>query len=60
MIRMLNNLKPHGLTSVEDLKLDPHTFKTVLNENMVLITKALQNQMISPAFEVRKYFTIFR
>ncbi len=55
MLRMLNNLKPHGLSSVEDLKLDAHTFKAVLNENMVLITKAMQNQLIIPGFEVPTY-----
>ena len=45
MIRLLNNLKAPGLTSIEDLKLDANSFKSVLNENMVLITKALQNQV---------------
>ena len=51
MMRKLDNLKPHTLPSVEDLKLDAGTFKAVLSENVVLITKALQNQMIIPAFE---------
>lgn len=51
MMRMLNNLRPHTISSVEDLKVDLNTFKTVLSENVVLITKALQNQMIIPAFE---------
>jgi len=51
MIRLLNNLKAPGLNSIEDLKLDANSFKSVLNENMVLITKALSNQMIIPAFD---------
>ena len=51
MMKMLNTLKPYTVSSVEDLKLDLNTFKTVLSENVVLITKALQNQMIIPAFD---------
>ncbi len=51
MMRMLKALKPHALASVEELKLEIGTFKTVLSENVVLVTKALQNQMIIPAFE---------
>ena len=51
MMRMLENLKPYALPSIEDLKLDVQTFKSVLCENVVLVTKALQNQMIIPAFE---------
>lgn len=50
MTRMLRALKPNGM-AMEDLKLDVGTFKTVLSENVVLITKALQNQVIIPAFE---------
>ena len=48
---MLENFKPHTLESVQQLKLDPVTFKTVLSENIVLITKAFRNQMVIPAFE---------
>ena len=50
-MQMLNKLKPHTLAMVEDLKLDATTFLAVLRENVVLITKALQNHMIIPAFE---------
>ncbi|TRY67038.1 hypothetical protein TCAL_07223 [Tigriopus californicus] len=51
MMRMLDNLKPHALKTVEKLKLDPITFKSVVGENIVLITKAFRNQMVIPAFE---------
>jgi hypothetical protein len=51
MMHMLNTLKPHKLPSVEDLKLDVCVFKSVVSENVVLITKALQNKMIIPAFD---------
>ncbi|XP_059081128.1 glutaminase liver isoform, mitochondrial-like isoform X2 [Tigriopus californicus] len=52
MMKMLHKLKPHTLSSVEDLKLDVQTFTTVMRENVVLITKALHNHMIIPAFDV--------
>lgn len=51
MMLMLENFKPPTLESVEQLRLDPVTFKTVLSENIVLITKAFRNQMVIPAFE---------
>lgn len=51
-MKMLHKLKPHTLGSVEDLKLDVQTFTTVMRENVVLITKALHNHMIIPAFDV--------
>lgn len=51
MISILEKLKPPSLKDVEQLKLDPLSFKTVLNENIVLITKAFRNQMVIPAFE---------
>ncbi len=51
MMKMLHTLRPYTLSSVEDLKLDLGTFKTVIAENVVLITKALQNQLVIPAFE---------
>ena len=51
MMSMLEKLKPPSLKSVDQLKLDPLSFKTVVNENIVLITKAFRNQMIVPAFD---------
>lgn len=51
MMKMLRNLKPLKLASIEQLKLDAQTFKTVVNENVVLITKAVKNQMAIPAFD---------
>ena len=55
MIRLLNNLKAPGLNSIEDLKLDANSFKSVLNENMVLITKALSNQVRAGLMVVCQY-----
>jgi hypothetical protein len=49
MVSMLKNFST--LPSFENLRLDPHTFKAVLSENIVFITKAFQNKMIIPAFE---------
>ena len=51
MMKMLETLKPLKMQSVEQLKLDQKTFKTVISENIVLITKAFRNQMVIPAFE---------
>lgn len=51
MMKSLDKLKPPSLPSVEELKLDLQAFKYVVSENVVLITKALQNQMIIPAFD---------
>ena len=51
MMKMLRTLKPHTLTSIKQLRLDALTFKSVLSENIVLITKAFKNQMVIPAFE---------
>ena len=48
---MLETFKPHTLQCVRQLRLDPVTFKSVLSENIVLITKAFRNQMVIPAFE---------
>ena len=49
MVGMLKNLST--LPNFENLRLDHQTFKTVLSENIVFITKAFQNRMIIPAFE---------
>jgi hypothetical protein len=51
MMRMLETLKPLTLPSVELLKLDLNTFKAVMSENIVLVTKAFRNQMVIPAFD---------
>ena len=51
MMKMLDTLKPLKMQSVEHLRLDQKTFKTVISENIVLITKAFRNQMVVPAFE---------
>lgn len=52
MMSMLNNLKPHSVTSVDQIKLDPQVFRTVVIENIVLINKALQQSFIIPSFDV--------
>jgi hypothetical protein len=49
MVSMLKNLS--SLPSFENLRLDHNTFKAVLSENIVFITKAFQNRMVIPAFE---------
>ena len=49
MYKMLQKLST--TSDVSNLKLDPHTFKTVLSENIVFITKAFQNRLVIPAFE---------
>jgi hypothetical protein len=49
MVGMLKNFST--LPSFENLRLDPNTFKAVLSENIVFITKAFQNRMVIPAFE---------
>jgi len=49
MVDMLKNLST--LPSFENLRLDQNTFKTVLSESIVFITRAFQNRMIIPAFE---------
>ena len=35
----------------DNLKLEPSTFKAVLSENIVFITKAFQNRLVIPAFD---------
>ena len=47
---MLKNLSTSP--NFENLKLDPNTFKHVLSENIVFVTKAFQNRLVIPAFEV--------
>ena len=42
MYKMLQKLST--TSDVSNLKLDPHTFKAVLSENIVFITKAFQNR----------------
>ena len=49
MYKMLQKLST--TSDVSNLKLDPHTFKAVLSENIVFITKAFQNRLVIPAFE---------
>lgn len=49
MLRVLDRLSTNG--KIERLRLDAGTFRTVMNENIVLITKAFQNRMVIPAFE---------
>jgi len=49
MYKMLQKLSTTSDVSI--LKLDPHTFKAVLSENIVFITKAFQNRLVIPAFE---------
>ena len=46
---MLNNLST--TPNFENLKLDPDTFKHVLSENIVFLTKAFQNRLVIPDFE---------
>ncbi len=48
MNKMLTSFSSTGSL---DLKLDPATFKTVLAENIVFITKCFQNRLVIPAFE---------
>jgi len=50
MYGMLKNLSTSP--NFENLKLDPNTFKHVLSENIVFVTKAFQNRLVIPAFEV--------
>lgn len=40
-----------GMGSVESLSLDKATFKNVLKENIVLITRALRHQFVIPDFQ---------
>ena len=47
----LEMLRPYTLPSIDGLRLDFQTFKTVVGENMVLLTKSFQNRMVIPAFE---------
>lgn len=49
MIQLLNKLSING--NIDRLRLDANTFRTVMNENIVLITAAFQNRMVIPAFE---------
>ena len=49
MYGMLKNLSTSP--NFENLKLDPNTFKHVLSENIVFVTKAFQNRLVIPAFE---------
>lgn len=51
MVNCLEHLKPGTIQNIEDMSLDPQTFKSVISENIVLINKASQNQMIIPAFQ---------
>merc|ERR1712141_209430 len=48
MYGMLKNLSTSP--NFENLKLDPTTFKHVLSENIVFVTKAFQNRLVIPAF----------
>ena len=48
MYNMFNNLST--TSNFENLKLDPTTFKHVLSENIVFVTKAFQNRLVIPAF----------
>ena len=50
MVNKLDNLRPKSVQP-EDLKLDPAVFKNVLNENIVIINKVLENAFIIPAFD---------
>jgi hypothetical protein len=45
MMQRLVNMTPPSL-SVQDLKLDPMTFKLVLSENLVLVRKCLTDSWI--------------
>lgn len=49
MLDVLLKLSP--TSTLDDLVLDPQTFRTVVNENIILVNKAFQNRMIIPAFE---------
>ena len=49
MYTVLSNLST--TPNFENLKLDPNTFKHVLSENIVFVTKAFQNRLVIPAFE---------
>jgi hypothetical protein len=49
MYKLLKSLATSS--TFENLKLEPATFKTVLSENIVFITKAFQNRLVIPAFE---------
>ena len=49
MLRVLDRLSTNG--RLEKLRLDAATFRTVMNENIVLITTAFQNRMVIPAFD---------
>ena len=51
MMNMLRVLKPQGMSSVEQLRLDAKTFRAVVNENIVLVNKAFRNQMVVPGFD---------
>ena len=49
MVKLLQKLTSNG--NIDMLRLDSNTFRTVMNENIVLITAAFQNRMVIPAFE---------
>ena len=49
---MYNVLQKLSTTpTFEHLKLDPNTFKHVLAENIVFVTKAFKNRLVIPAFD---------
>ena len=49
MYALLSNLAMGP--NLDNLKLDPNTFRAALSENIVFITKAFQNRLVIPAFE---------
>ena len=51
MMNMLDRMQV-GHRGLDTLKLDAHSFRTVMNANVVLIFKAFQNRMVIPAFDV--------
>ena len=51
MMNMLDRMQV-GNRGLDTLKLDAHSFRTVMNANVVLIFKAFQNRMVIPAFDV--------
>ena len=51
MMEMLQRMSV-GNRSLDRLRLDAQSFRTVMNANVVLIFKAFQNRMVIPAFDV--------
>ena len=43
--------RPNSLTNINSVKLDPTAFKTILSENIVQVTKAINNSFVIPDFE---------